>query len=854
MPGKNAKQILVIIMLFMFVPVCTIGAEAEKKLNFDPFSSEPSPGKNTKSDSGPIIPQVEFNNNEISMVFQIISDATGWSIFPTEEVSKVKINLWAKDITARELLDTVVAMAGFIYYRQDNVITVMTYEEYTQHHGLAKKVFSLKFVAATSVDAVIKPFLTKLGKSVVHKETNTIVLYETDANLIFITRVVEKLDVPFEEIVVEVINLKYADCESLAKILQSIFSSQQTSSRNKGSVKAVDAEGKQITADVEQMVSDDQMGIYAVNQANQLVIVGTIANVKKVKSLIDEVDVHGSNMVLEVIDLKYADSELLAEKLEQLFNKEKTETQDMKNNRRKMGTNASKEDLPNVPIDAGDTILSPQAQVYIQSLGRTNQLIIKAFKADFEVVKQLITKLDIYVEPITQNYQFTYIDASEIFNGLEKVLNLDRTNDRSGNQSGGRHEKNQGVTLVEKTNSILLTGPPSVHRIMTSMVEQIDHPNSYETGLIRIYKLENADLEEVAKTISELLETTSQTKDTTSNAQFSQETASGAQAPAVPGLSQSEKFVPQIEARVSVSKSTNSIVVQATARQHRELERLVKELDARRRQVLIEAVIVEVINKDDLDLGVELHHASNDLAAFTSFGLSTNINTATAEGDTIASAGGTATILQPDKVEVIIHALKADGHARITSAPKLLLNDNAVGFINSIAEEPTTQINQGETTTTTSFAGFVEAGTQFAITPHISQSDYLRVEYQIKLNSFGSKSSDPSIPPPRNTTSIQSEATVPEGYTIIVGGLRTAAEVENVDKIPLLGDIPILEWVFKHRTIEKQYKTTYLFITPHIMGKKDFADLKTVSQENLKEAEVKDNNKGNPDVNKKSEE
>ena len=60
-------------------------------------------------------------------------------------------------------------------------------------------------------------------------------------------------------------------------------------------------------------------------------------------------------------------------------------------------------------------------------------------------------------------------------------------------------------------------------------------------------------------------------------------------------------------------------------------------------------------------------------------------------------------------------------------------------------------------------------------------------------------------------------------------------ESENIDKVPLLGDIPILEWVFKNTKIEKTYKTTYLFITPRIMENKDFADLKEVSKKALEE-------------------
>jgi type II secretion system protein D len=841
--SEKTKNLIVSLMLVL-TSLCTVLAEPEK-VNFDPFAAEANFSASNKSTSGPVIPQIEFNDNDISMAFQIISDAAGWSIFPTSNVSKAKINLWAKNISAQQLLDTVITMAGFVYHRDGDVITVMTYDEYMQYYGLAKRVFELRFAVAASVDAAIKPFLTKLGKSVVHNQTNTIVLYEADANLKFIESVIEKLDCPSENVIIKVINLKYADCETISKILQSIFSSRKEDLRNKSNPKEaktnkVDETAVNLTA--------GSVEIHANSGANQLVVVGTLTNIEKVKNLIAMIDIYGDNMVLEVIDLKYADSELLAEKLQQLFTDEKIKQQSDGKEHSSAVTADSKITAPDRPVLA-DAILSPQSQVFVQALGRTNQLIIKAYRADIERLKQLINKLDNYVEPVTQNYQLVYIDASEIFTSLERILNLDIAN----TSSNERREKSQGITLISKTNSILLTGPPSAHRIMASIVENIDKPSTYETGMIRIYKLENADVEEVAKTVTELLEPDSKENESASNVNFSQKEASSAPGASSASFAQSEKFVPQIEARVSVSKSTNSIVVQATARQHRELEKLIKQLDTRRRQVLIEAMIVEVTTTDNLNVGVELSHASLDAIAFSAFGLSTNLNPLSGTRNITISPGGTAAVLRPDKVQAILQILKQDGNARITSAPRILVNDNAVGFINSIAEEPTTQTNQGETTTTTSFAGFVEAGTQFAITPHISENNYLRVEYQITLNSFGTKPTDPSIPPPRNTSSIQSEATVPNGFSIVVGGLQTTDESENIDKVPILGDIPILEWAFKNTRIEKKYKTTYLFITPHIMENEDFSDLRQVSDNALKEIEaneIKNKQECTTDVNK----
>jgi len=837
-------------VMVLFVPLSLLGSGvgAAEAVEFDPFGqnkAETDVLADYAVDEGPVIPEIQFANSDISMAFQIISDATGWSIFPTEQVSRAKISLWARDITAKELLEKVVTLAGFVYHRRDEIISVMTFDEYMQYHGLAKRVVPLTYANAASVAAVIKPFLTKLGKMVVYGRTNAVVLYEADANIESVLAIIRKLDTPAEDIIVEVLNLKYADCESLAAVLQQAFGGRTNVvvSKNPADVtrtadsRVKDATQEQGTTDSSVAVPAGPVGIYAVGHANQLVVVGTKADVEKVRSVVAEIDVCGENMVLEVVDLRYADAEVVAGTLRQLFADAQTPESSKQNKQLARPSNTSTQELNRTLLQAREALSAPQAPVQVYSIGRTNQLIVKAFRGDLERLTGLVAKLDVFVEPTTKSYHFTYVDASAIYRGLESILDLYSRYGRSDSSGGpgaqGRYRKDSGLTLVERTNSILLTGPPSAHRIMSSIKDSVDVPGTYEAGLIKVYKIENADVDEIAATLKTMIETAKSQEGKPGEPKFEQ-TPEPAPEPAGPELTETELFVPQIEAKVSVNKATNSVVVLATERQHRELEALIKELDVRRKQVLIKAMIVEITTGDDMDLGVELDHIGSDALAFTSFGLSA-IDPATGSRDIIVSPGATAAVLSPDSARAIVKALQSTGNARIESAPQILVNDNAVGSIQSIAEEPTTQTNLGETTTTTSFAGFVEAGTQFAITPHISRGNYLRVEYQIILNSFGSKPTDPSVPPPRSTSSIQSEATVPDGFTIVVGGLEAVNESTSIDKVPLLGDIPLIGMAFTNTMIRKQYITTYLFITPTIMKSDDFSDLKDATQKALEQ-------------------
>ena len=832
---SNKKKMTVLFCVILSVYLLAATPSPQEKPRFDPFSVVPDKqqGGSASNNASPVIPQVEFTNNDITMVLQIISDATGWSIFPTEAVSKAKINFFAKNITAQQLLDTIVEMAGFIYYRSGNIISVMTYDEYVQYHGLEKKVFQLKYGNAATIEAAVKPFLSKIGKTVVHKESNTIVLYESPANLEYITQVVDKLDIPLEEVRIIVLTLNYAKAIPTAQTLTEVFAPPKESPQqvvNSASQTTVSVDTPKPTLADEILLMQQQISVFPVEHSNQVVLVGSNAMVDKAQDLISKIDIKGDNLVLEVIDLQFADAVIIEETLQQMFQDDAQDRKEI------LFSNQNPTAAPPASVKMEAGLLNPEAPVGVYAIGRTNQVIVKAFRADMDIIKSLISKLDTYIEPVTQNYHFAYVDVSEIYTGLERIMNIyagysSSTGSFSSGRSGtGTGYGRSGITLVEKSNSILLTAPPSAHRIMESIKSSIDTQSTFETGMIRVYKIENADVQEIAQTIKELLD--AQKEDESKSSQVKFKDTAPAPGPET-DLAESGQVFTKIETSVSVSTSTNSVVVMATARQHRELEQLITELDRRRKQVLIEAKIVEITTSDDFNFGVELGYANADTSLFSFFGLSSNLDPETATRDIIVSPGGTAALLNPDKLQLILQALKSNGNIRINSAPQVLVNDNAVGFINSVNEEPYTTTTQGTTSDQTSFGGFVEAGTQFAITPHISKDNYLRVEYQITLNSFTDDSSDPTVPPPRSTNTIQSEATVPDGYTIVVGGLQTSDEKEAVSKFPILGDIPVLDLLFKNTSIEKTYKTVFLFITPHIMEKENFDDLKDVSQKAL---------------------
>src|SRR5205823_3689722 len=100
--------------------------------------------------------------------------------------------------------------------------------------------------------------------------------------------------------------------------------------------------------------------------------------------------------------------------------------------------------------------------------------------------------------------------------------------------------------------------------------------------------------------------------------------------------------------------------------------------------------------------------------------------------------------------------------------------------------------------------------------PHISAGDYLQLDYSIELSSFTGQASG-DLPPPSQKNAVESTVTIPDGYTIVVGGLSVKNLTAAVNTLPIIGDIPVLGWLFGTRSQTKSDTTLFVFIRPVIL-------------------------------------
>jgi len=301
------------------------------------------------------------------------------------------------------------------------------------------------------------------------------------------------------------------------------------------------------------------------------------------------------------------------------------------------------------------------------------------------------------------------------------------------------------------------------------------------------------------------------------------------------------------EVSMTVDPATSSLIVMAPARQLERIAQLVNELDVRERQLMLEVFIANLSDRDLLDLGVSLRKIAPMGSATALFSSVFGDGTTSAMGEESGLPlepplrpleGGTGVVLDPGSFSVVVQALQSVASGRTLVIPKVLVDNGEEAILDSVRKEPVQSTNASATVATTSFSRSVEAGTKITVVPQIAEGDHVLLEYDVSLSTFVGKATSPALPPPSLENNLRSVVTVPDGYTVVLGGLQTITEAQTIRQVPLLGDIPWLGEIFRTRSVEESTARFYVFIRPTILRGSDFALLRELSRDDLRSAEV----------------
>ncbi|MFI4880984.1 MAG: type II secretion system protein GspD, partial [Phycisphaerales bacterium JB064] len=369
-----------------------------------------------------------------------------------------------------------------------------------------------------------------------------------------------------------------------------------------------------------------------------------------------------------------------------------------------------------------------------------------------------------------------------------------------------------------------------------------------EQVVIRNYALEWAKAEDVSNLLTELIEGAAAASSDLlpgSGQTGRQATArQPVQQPDAPAPDGAVGDVQSADAFVTYDEATNQVLVRAPLNMQPEFRRLIQTIDKRRPQVFIEAKILAVTWTDDMRLAFETQLISaggRDGLVQTNFGLTDSSGDATTPNVVDDSLLGlTSAIIRSDYVPIVINAFQRNVNGRILASPQLLVDNNTESTIESVESQPFATTSQDGTSTQTGFGGFESAGPQLTVTPRINPGGFVTLTYNLTLSNFVGSGSD-GIPPPRQERTLTSDSvTIPSDSTIIVGGITIENDSDTRIKVPLLGDIPILGYLFSDTNWNESKTTLYVFITPKILYEPTIGEYELLTEGPRRIAELDD--------------
>jgi general secretion pathway protein D len=396
--------------------------------------------------------------------------------------------------------------------------------------------------------------------------------------------------------------------------------------------------------------------------------------------------------------------------------------------------------------------------------------------------------------------------------------------------------KDGSLIAYPATNSLIVTDAVSNIRKIESLVHAMDVAAPEGKGKINVYYLKNASAEDIAKLMQALV------------SRLPVPPAGGA-APAGPST------ILEGSVTITADKATNSLIIVGSPGDFEIMKDVIQKLDIRRRQVYVEVAIIEMSLSKSRDLGFEfqvpINQARFDAGKTTAVGGTNfgNIGGAIAGGPAaLASMNGLAVGAVKGtfkfkgveflSIGALLHALQTDSDVNVLSTPNILTMDNQKAEIMVGQNVPflTGQTQNAVTGSQTLFNSIdrKDVGIKLSLTPQIASDDNVRLDVNQEISDVIATTSGNPAGPTTSKRSASTTVVVKDRQTMVIGGLIRDNVTASESKVPFLGDIPILGWLFKTKTSSIDKTNLMIFITPYIIKNEGEAtDLTTRKNEKL---------------------
>ncbi|MEO5365225.1 MAG: type II secretion system secretin GspD [Magnetococcus sp. WYHC-3] len=468
-------------------------------------------------------------------------------------------------------------------------------------------------------------------------------------------------------------------------------------------------------------------------------------------------------------------------------------------------------EMSNVPAASLVPVLRPlvSPKGHMAAYGPSNMLIVGDFASAIHRLSAIIARVD---QPTSAEVEvITLQNASAV----ELVRVLTSVEAERNKAMGQNAQPGEGSTLVadERSNSILLGGDRGNRLRIRALISHLDTPVEV-LGSTQVVHLRYAKAVDIAKVLTDI----------------GQNFAEGAAK--VAGNQPANKSV-----SVHAYESANALVITAPPALARTLRAVIAQLDVRRAQVLVEAVIAEVDTDKAAEFGIQWSVTPNN--GDTGFMGGTNFNTAsgginslrtslgplaTMGGLSVGFIDGTSTLLGDTYLNLggLARALRSASDANVLQTPTVVMLDNEQAEIVVGENVPfvtgTTNVGNGTANPFTTIER-KDVGLNLKVTPQINEGDTIRLDISQELSDVKNTptagvGSDEVV---TNKRSIKTAVMVEDGQVLVLGGLMRNRQSQGEDKVPLLGDVPVLGNLFRYRTTTTGRTNLMVFLRPVIL-------------------------------------
>jgi general secretion pathway protein D len=434
--------------------------------------------------------------------------------------------------------------------------------------------------------------------------------------------------------------------------------------------------------------------------------------------------------------------------------------------------------------------LMPQ-HAFMAAYPGSNVIILSDTVGNVNRLAEMISKMDKSGASKIDLVNLRYAKAGSVAETLTKMI--------VGRYAGKTGAFIPSVVAEERSNTLLLGGDSASRRELRSIIADLDTPSEDTEGNTKVIYLHYAQAKELVETLTGIKE------------------GKGKNDGQPKTLETTKKDV-----NIRADESTNALVITAPDDEMRTLLEVVRQLDIRRAQVHIEAIIAEVSFTKDQEIGVEWRtkQVTDGVSAKS---LTNNL------GDFISNAGKTLSVgyFVGSEIRALLNAFAQDNNVNVLSTPSIVTLDNEEA---SILVGQNVPILSGSFSNTAGAVGNAvntfqreDVGVKLEVTPQINEGNAILLKVKQEVSSV--LSSDPVSGLTLSKREIETSVMVDDGKILVLGGLIQDDATETIDKVPLLGDIPYLGHLFQDRTTQVVKRNLMVFLRPVIMRDPEKASL-----------------------------